>query len=256
LRALETWHGIETPDCFRVLPTAPHLLDVDHRDALLRLVADLPESPRLIVVDTLARVLSGGDENTSRDVGTVIDAVAELQLLTGAAVLIVHHNSKAGSMRGSSALEGAADVILRTKRDGDVVTIETTKMKDAEEPAPIHLVRRIVTLSDDDPDDASLVFVMASAPSGGTNVERVARLFHTHFGHDEISTAVWRRVCVENGLSESSFYRTVQHLIDTGRFAKSGSGNATRYRPAGPQGGTQGAAQTVNTQITLDGSDR
>jgi hypothetical protein len=257
LRALETWHGIETPDCFRVLPTAPHLLDVDHRDALLRLVADLPEPPKLIIVDTLARVLSGGDENSAKDMGAAIDVAAALQLLTGATVIFIHHFNKSGHVRGSSAFEGAADTAIRTRRDGDILTLECTKQKDWQEFDPIHLARRVVTLDDaDDADGSSLVFVSTTAPSDGEHVERIAQLFRTHFGRDEVSTAVWRNVCTEHGIPEATFYRSVKRLIELGRFTRTGNGRTARYHPTdGPQGGI-GGAQTVNTQLTLDRSDR
>lgn len=92
---------------------------------------------KLIVLDTQARMAGGLDENSSSDMSRYVDAVDAMRQATGACVLSVHHSSKAGShLRGSSALQGAADTVITVEvRDG-IVGIDNIKQKDLVHFAP------------------------------------------------------------------------------------------------------------------------
>lgn len=93
--------------------------------------------PRLIVVDTLARTFGGGDENDASEMSQFINTIGALQEQFGCAVMAVHHSGKdeTRGMRGSSALLGAADVVLFLSRDIETNggTIFIQKMKDGED---------------------------------------------------------------------------------------------------------------------------
>jgi DNA-binding transcriptional ArsR family regulator len=89
--------------------------------ALEHLAQRVGEKPGLIVFDTLARCFLGGDENSSRDMGVVVEACNTIQRRTGAAVILIHHTGKDDELeRGSSALRGAADSMLKVTR-GDPI---------------------------------------------------------------------------------------------------------------------------------------
>ncbi|HHQ8347811.1 TPA: helicase RepA family protein [Salmonella enterica subsp. diarizonae] len=62
----------------------------------------------LIVFDTLARCYEG-DENSTKDMSAFVGAIDDIKLETDCAALIVHHTSKEGQIRGSTALTGAYD---------------------------------------------------------------------------------------------------------------------------------------------------
>jgi hypothetical protein len=119
----------------RIVPRAIRLLE--EGDAMrvfntARSMGDLS----LLIIDTWARALTGGDENSSRDVGLAIDVCEAVRHATGATVLVVHHSNKDGSAeRGSTALKGAADAQMRMEKDEKtgVVTLHCIKMKDSEE---------------------------------------------------------------------------------------------------------------------------
>ena len=85
---------------------------------------------RLVVVDTLARVLAGGDENTGQDMGAVIDRLDRIRRETGAAILLVHHEGKDSSKgaRGHSSLLAAVDCALEIK-DG---VLKVEKQRDGQ----------------------------------------------------------------------------------------------------------------------------
>jgi len=71
----------------------------------------------LIVVDTLARNFGDGDENSARDMGRFIHNIDIIRETTGAHVLIIHHATKeGGTARGSGALAGAADIVMKVTK--------------------------------------------------------------------------------------------------------------------------------------------
>jgi hypothetical protein len=70
---------------------------------------------QLIVLDTLSRLMAGGDENAPGDMGMFIANVTELRHDTGAHVTIVHHGTKSSngsSPRGHGSLTGADDALV------------------------------------------------------------------------------------------------------------------------------------------------
>lgn len=98
----------------------------------------LPETPGLVVVDTLHRFLSG-DENSAQDAKTMLDACAIIQKEFSCSVLLVHHtgvNEEAQHRaRGSSAWRGALDIEISIQppaSPGGAISIVQKKSKDAE----------------------------------------------------------------------------------------------------------------------------
>ena len=118
--------------------------------AVAELEATSGQRPALIVVDTLARNFGGADENSSQDMNAFVANVdAFLRKNWDATVLLVHHSGHADKSRarGSSVLKGALDAEYSlTKDDAGTVRIEATKMKDAEQPAPVAFTMESVTL--------------------------------------------------------------------------------------------------------------
>jgi hypothetical protein len=90
---------------------------------------------RLIVIDTLARAMAGGDENSAKDMGAIIAIADSIRLATGANVCLVHHSGKDDSRgaRGSNALLGAVDTEIKVDRDGLTRTAIVKKQKDGQE---------------------------------------------------------------------------------------------------------------------------
>lgn len=94
--------------------------------------ARLGFSPRLIVLDTLARTILGLDELSSRDMGIFVRNAERIGERLGALVMPVHHTGKdeGRGMRGSSALNGAADAQWQLRRDARGILFNVEKMKD------------------------------------------------------------------------------------------------------------------------------
>ncbi len=88
-------------------------------DKLIRSINLLPEMPKLIVVDTLARSFGAGNENQTQDMNAFILACDKLRRATGATILIVHHTGRnVEQERGNVALRGACDTIFTVSRSG------------------------------------------------------------------------------------------------------------------------------------------
>jgi hypothetical protein len=85
----------------------------------------------LIIIDTVARVIPGADENHSRDIGRFIENMDTLRRETGAHVLAIHHagKDKTKGMRGSTALLGAADTTICVEKGaGEDNPLRTAKV--------------------------------------------------------------------------------------------------------------------------------
>ena len=109
----------------------------------------------LVVVDTYARVMVGGNENDSKDAGQVVAHCDAIHKVTGAMVLLVHHSGKDSSSgaRGSSALRAAADVEIEVIATKKYRAATIMKMKDGEEGAEYRFQLNTVVIGLDDEDE-------------------------------------------------------------------------------------------------------
>jgi len=84
--------------------------------------------PSLVIFDTLARCMSGMDENSSKDMGKAMESLAILNdEISSAAIVFLHHVGKNGDTRGSTALLGAVDLELQVHERNGVKRLEVTK---------------------------------------------------------------------------------------------------------------------------------
>lgn len=86
----------------------------------------------LVVLDTLARTFGTGDENSARDMGGFVASLDRLREETKAHVAVIHHGRKDGAdTRGSGALAGAADLIVKVAKgqngEPSTATVEAAK---------------------------------------------------------------------------------------------------------------------------------
>ena len=108
-----------------IIPRVVNLMDTravnSLLDTALALIDRLGKAPRLVVVDTLARSLIGGDENTAKDMGLAVAAAMRMRDRLGLATLLIHHSGKdvTKGARGSNALLAAVDMQLRVEKAGE-----------------------------------------------------------------------------------------------------------------------------------------
>jgi len=106
----------------------------------------------LVILDTLSRVLAGGNENSSEDMGALVRNVDQIRDRTGAHVMFIHHSGKdaARGARGHSLLRAATDTEIEVCRDQalKVSTARVTKQRDMEEGAEFPFSLLSVTLGE------------------------------------------------------------------------------------------------------------
>lgn len=144
-----------------------NLREKQGRQDLGATMADLPTKPVLIIIDTFARALMGGDENSAQDVGAFNAAIEALIQSTGACVLVIHHSGKDASKgaRGSSAILGAIDTEIEV-RQGQIVA---TKQRDVDlgEPVGFKLTPIVVGMDEDGEDITSCIVEPAAVQAAG-----------------------------------------------------------------------------------------
>jgi hypothetical protein len=196
------------------------------RKALAEMVAGLPTTPKLIVVDTLARAMKGGDENSAQDMGALNDAIGALVEASGACVLVIHHSgkNKANGARGSSALLGAIDTEIEVADRA----ITPTKQRDLEacDPIGFRLHPVLLGLDADGDEITSCVVMPGGAPSA--NDPRAARLkgnvrrawevlCEIRPQNDPVTEAEWKEACEEFlPQRRGAMYDVRQRLVRSG----------------------------------------
>jgi len=132
-------HRRPWPQAFRMSPLTLDLRSTtDDVRALARDIKANQSNCGLIDIDTLARNMAGGNENSSEDMGAFVNNMALLESLTGAFVNLVHHSGKdeAKGSRGHSSLLGALDFEGEVKRaQGKPGTMRVTKLRDGQDGA-------------------------------------------------------------------------------------------------------------------------
>jgi hypothetical protein len=119
--AWQTRKGRNIPAGLRFVMQPLDLRSAEDREALADAVTASGSAGGLLVIDTLNRATRGADENSSRDMGEIIDAAKALQLKLGGTVLLVHHTGKdpTKGLRGHTSLGNVIDACVEVQRDGE-----------------------------------------------------------------------------------------------------------------------------------------
>lgn len=107
--------------------------------------------PEVVIVDTLARVLAGGDESSGADMGRLLAGFKRIEEACAGLVVVVHHAGKdlARGARGHSSLRAAADVEIEVTRSEDGTRLaRISKLRDAEDGAEFAFRLEQVQLED------------------------------------------------------------------------------------------------------------
>lgn len=235
--AWEQHHGCSGGDFF-VVKAAVQLRNSTEVGELLNSVTARNLQPGLVVIDTLARSFVGGDENSATDMGELVDAVQRIQTDLQCAVILVHHTGKKGGAqtqeRGSSALRGAMDTMVRVGMSNRVVTISCDKQKDAEPFDKLMLNLQTVTLaatSAGDPSATSCVLqrvgAIKSLPSSLTGKQQDALEALAASAQGRTTNKAWKQALQARGgaIADRTFYDAITELVDRGYATKVGRGS-------------------------------
>jgi hypothetical protein len=151
VHAWERFHERPFPDGVRFVFEPFKLTEQDDVLALAGAI-DASGGADVIVIDTLNRAAPDADENSSVDMGKILEAVRSLQAMTGGLVVLVHHSGKnvLAGMRGHSSLFAALDAVIEISRTDDRREIKVAKLKDGQDGA-VHPFRlQVVEVGQDE----------------------------------------------------------------------------------------------------------
>ncbi len=213
-RRISAWraaHGNPSLGRFRVLPVAVQFMQRDDLEQLRADLRTLPEAPKLIIVDTLARSMIGAEENSAKDMGLFLDGVEQMTREWHAHVLLVHHTGKNGEMeRGTSALRGYVQTMLRLVGEDGTATLSCDKQKDGAAPFEPHPLRLVPT------DDGTTCTIEVAARAGATAGELTSKAravlaaLDANFLSEGATATEWMKVCA---VPDSTFYSSRKQLL-------------------------------------------
>ncbi len=138
-------------------------LDLLRSEADLQQIFDLsqeitdayPDMPHIIFIDTLSRVMAGGDENTPADMTALIKNIDLLREHTGAHIMLVHHSGKdtARGARGHSSLRAATDTEIEVQNDEGCRAALVMKQRDHQGGEEFGFSLKAVTIGIDEDGD-------------------------------------------------------------------------------------------------------
>lgn len=150
----ERHDALEAPVLFAAIPAQVNLLDPE---ADVRRVIDAAKGAaehmgvgiKLIVVDTLARAMAGGNENAPEDMGALVMNADTIREETGATLLYIHHTGKdaAKGARGHSSLRAAIDTEIEVDAGDETTRIATiVKQRDMSKGAAVSFTLDVVEI--------------------------------------------------------------------------------------------------------------
>jgi hypothetical protein len=108
---------------------------------------------RLVIIDTLATATPGADENSGRDMSTVLGNVARIAERCGCHVMLVHHlNAAGGKLRGHTSVYANVGQVMLVEREEEtgIRTVKLDKQKDDEDGKTMKFELMQITIGSDE----------------------------------------------------------------------------------------------------------
>jgi hypothetical protein len=134
--AFKKHHNLtEDPEHLTLMRSALSFLDNAGFAELKKGIKGLGRPFRLVLVDTVGRVLPGEDMAKEQPITLFMERLQQVGELTGAASIGVHHENKSGDANGSMYFQNNSDFMFSVTRDGDKLAGKLTcvKQKDGED---------------------------------------------------------------------------------------------------------------------------
>jgi len=155
----------------------------------------------LVVIDTLARAMAGGNENAPDDMGSYVRNVDRIREETGAHVMSIHHSGKdaAKGARGHSSLRAATDTEIEITRDdgSKIGWIRATKQKELPTDAEEAFELKVVELGSDE--DGESVTSCVLAETEGARERRGADRTYRLPNSTKVALDLLKRAIVDEG---------------------------------------------------------
>ncbi len=176
-QAYRVHHGEDAGEKLNFVIAPFSLLFNDDIDALVATVNEAGIQNGVIFIDTLSAASPGADENSSADMGRILEAAKRIREECGGLVILVHHSGKDASkgLRGHSSLPAALDTVIHVSRGDDRRAWALAKSKDGIE-SQDHAFRlstiELGTDEDGDPISSCVVVQEVSAVDSFGRIKR------------------------------------------------------------------------------------
>lgn len=193
LAAMQAEYRIADSAPLWVLPDSINFADPESVQVLIERVQETVPARmpvRMVVFDTLARMIPGMDENSAQAMGTAVQAADKVRKVFDCAIVLVHHSGKdeARGMRGSNALGGGVETSLHIERDGPSgmvrATVEYQKEGEAGE-AMVFAMKRVEVGERD-----TLVPLLIDQPAPVATAKTAKVTGHAKVALDALQTAM------------------------------------------------------------------
>ena len=181
VKAWQKHHGRELSTALRFVTQPLDIRKSGDLDDIIDAVSAAGVAGGVLVIDTLNRAAPGADENSSKDMGDIIEGAKSLQSKLEGVVLLVHHPGKDATkgLRGHSSLYASLDAAIEVTRNDSYREWRKEKTKDGEDGAkfPFQLITVEIGNDDDgeaitscvvEPVDRSLIANRPARPKGPT----------------------------------------------------------------------------------------
>jgi hypothetical protein len=151
-KAWEQAHGLALPDNILICPNAVNLPE-EWESFIKAVKVKFGGYPRLLIIDTLNWNFGNGDENSTKDMTRFTHAIREINALTGATIIIIHHSGKdiSKGSRGAYSLKCALNAEIYIEGNGVPLTsckVMCKKQKDAPAFKTYHLLAKHYEVGD------------------------------------------------------------------------------------------------------------
>jgi hypothetical protein len=228
VRAWKQRYGVEGCAGVHFLPEPLLLLQPDTADSFAHAVRQVCSDPAMVVIDTLARCITPGDENSPKDMGLFVAAADKIRVALNCTVLPLHHPTKASPVeRGHGALRGAADCVMELRKAGAGMVLKCDKQKDGPLFEDLCLRLDAVDLGND---ENSCVCAATDATAGlpdRVNESEARALRSLEAFPKGATSGAWRKA---SGLPERTFHNVVERCHRADRISSEGTGRNKVYR--------------------------
>lgn len=148
--------GVSNGDLPALIDASPDLRDPAQVAQLASSLKKYSPAGGVLMIDTLAASMPGGDENSGKDMGLILGHCKQISTLAKFTVILIHHSGKdvAKGARGWSGLKGNVDAQMCVTRNGDARSIDCTKQKDGDDGAQFGFKLRVVEVGRDEDGEA------------------------------------------------------------------------------------------------------
>lgn len=168
IRAYARHHGLLEADIeIGIVNVAPNVIEQFDVEELVKALTAVQAD--IFVIDTLAQVTPGANENASDDMGRALANIRTISAAVKATALVIHHAGKDASRgaRGWSGIRAAADAEIEVSATDTGRLVKITKMKDGDDSGQwgFRLNQVMVGVDNDGDPETSCVVEYIAAPA-------------------------------------------------------------------------------------------